>query len=174
MGRRLALSLSIVVAALGFAASARAETITGKFQYLDRDRNFDGSVTTSTLRPIVGATVEVYACAPGASCDSSPSATVPTDGAGKISVSIPRPTGTPYALRVYATNDAAVVWPKVVIPTGPYYQQPGEPHGTPITRVVHSPTDTLEFNYDFTAFWPAAHFNMADTIRLGREYAQAR
>src|SRR5262245_1860036 len=174
MGRRLVLSLSILVAALGLAASAQAETITGTFRYLDRDSNVDGTVTTSTLRPIVAATVEIYACAPGANCDSSPSATATTDGAGSISASVTRPAGTTYALRVYATNDAAVVWPKVVFPTGPYYQQPGEPDGAPITHVVNSPTETLDFSYDFNAFWPAAHFNMADTIRLGRQYALAR
>ena len=75
MARRLVLSASVLVAVLGLAAPAQAQTITGTFQYLDRDTAptvaSDGSLTTtttSTLRPIVGATVEIYECAPGASC----------------------------------------------------------------------------------------------------------
>ena len=164
----------IFAAALGLAAPAQAETITGTFQYLDRDRNFNGTTTTRTLRPIVGATVEVYECAPGASCGWSLAATTSTNSAGEISVSITRPAGTTYSLRVYATNAAAVVWPKVVIPSGPFYEQPGKPEGAAITRVVTSPTGELDFDYDFNDFWTAAHYNIAGTILLGLDYALAR
>ena len=81
---------AIFAAALGLAAPAQAETITGTFQYLDRDRNFSGTITTRTVRPIAGATVEVYECAPGASCGWSLAATTSTNAAGAISVSVTR------------------------------------------------------------------------------------
>ncbi len=166
--------LAIFAAALGLAAPAQAETITGTFQYLDRDLNLRGTTTTRTLRPIAGATVEVYECAPGASCGWSLAATTSTNAAGAISVSVTRPAGTMYELRVHATNNAAVVWPKVVIPSGPFYEQPGKPEGAAIRQVVTSPTDTLDFSYDFNDFWTAAHYNIAETILLGRQYALAR
>ena len=181
MARRLVLSLSILVAALGVAAPAQAETITGTFRYLDRDSrpSFlpDGTPTTTitrTPRPIVAATVEIYARPPGANWGSSPVATARTDDSGAISVPVTQLPGTTYALRVYAINDAAAVWQKVVLPTGPFWEEPGGPEGAAIRLPAPSPTGTVDFSWDFNDFWTAAHYNMADTIRLGRQYALAR
>ena len=181
MARRLVLSLSILVAALGVAAPAQAETITGTFRYLDRDSapSFlpDGTSTTTTtrtLRPIVAAKVEIYARPPGANWGSSPVATARTDDSGAISVPVTQLPGTTYALRVYAFNDAAAVWQKVVLPTGPFWEEPGRPEGAAIRLPAPSPTGTVDFSWDFNDFWTAAHYNVADTIRLGRQYALAR
>ena len=171
----LFVSVIVAIAALGLSAPAQAETITGTFRYLDRDAAPAAMGTTTitrTLRPIVAATVEIYACSPN--CGAAPVATATTDASGSISVQSVQATGTTYALRVYATNDAAVVWPKVVVPGGPFYEQPGKPEGAPITRTVMSPTDRLDFSWDFNDFWTAAEYNIADTIRLGRQYALAR
>ena len=181
MTRRLVLSLSILVAALGMAAPAQAETITGTFRYLDRDSrpSFlpDGTPTTTitrTPRPIVAAKVEIYARPPGANWGSSPVATARTDDSGAISVPVTQLPGTTYALRVYAFNDAAAVWQKVVLPTGPFWEEPGRPEGAAIRLPAPSPTGTVDFSWDFNDFWTAAHYNVADTIRLGRQYALAR
>jgi outer membrane protein assembly factor BamB len=167
-------SLLILVAAsaaLFLAAPAGAETITGTFHFQDRRPTAKGPVWT-TQRPIAFAKVEVWSCAPGCLWWGWEKTTT-TDAAGTINVSINRPAGTQYRLRVYATNAAAEVWPKMAAPQGPYFQEPGQPAGAVITRTVTSPGDVLLFDYDFDDYWSAAHFNIADALLVARSYADA-
>ena len=166
--------LVALLVALAVAAPARAETITGTFRF--QDRTPSSPPTWTSLRPIASATVEVRSCAPvlGACPWWSFEAFTTTDGTGSFSVPLTfRGAGLRYSVRVYATNPAVEVWPKVLVPTAPYWQEPGQPDGAPISRTVTAATDRLDFSYDFVEFWSAAHFNIADTMLAGRTYAAA-
>jgi outer membrane protein assembly factor BamB len=173
------LKLTLVIALLGalfVAAPARAETITGTFHFQDRAPT--SPPTWTVLRPIVVAKVEVWSCAPlfgGGPCLLwGLDATTTTTAAGSISVPLAfRGAGRRYAVRVFATNPAVEVWPKILFPTAPYWQEPGQPDGAIINRTVSTAGDVLDFSYDFFEFWSAAHFNIADTVLVGRRYADA-
>ena len=171
------LRLTLLVALLGalfVAAPASAETITGTFRFQDRAPT--SPPTWTVLRPIVSAKVEVWSCAPlfGACPFWGLDATTTTDSAGSIRVPFTfRGAGRRYAVRVFATNPAVEVWPKILVPTAPYWQEPGQPDGAIINRTVSTAGDVLDFSYDFTEFWSAAHFNIADTLLVARTYADA-
>ena len=149
-------------------AQAQAETVKGTFRYLDSD---------GTRRPIKFAKVEVWRFAPrflgiwGWAND----ATITTDGQGKISKPMPFVTsGVIYGVKVFATNSAAVVWPFNQPFTQPFYQEPGQPDGAIINKTAFSPGDVLIFDYDFQDSWTPQHYNLADVLRHGFEYATAR
>lgn len=173
---RLKLTLAIAVLGVLFvAAPAGAETITGTFRFQDRS-TATSPPTWTTPRPIVSAKVEVWSCAPifGACPFWGRDATTTTDATGSISVPLVfRGGGRIYAVRVYATNPAVEVWPKILVPTEPYWQEPGQPDNAIINRTVLAAGDTLDFSYDFVEFWSAAHFNIADALLVGRTYADA-
>lgn len=148
-------------------STAHAETITGTFRYTD-----SGGV----LRPIAFATVEIHRFAPRTlgvwawGID----ATVSTDSSGSISVPMQFVTnGVVYGVKVFATNYAAVVWPNDALHAVPFHREPGQP-GRIINRTVSSRADVLDFSFDFTDSWSPQHYNLAETIRHGFDYANPR
>lgn len=146
---------------------ALAETITGTFRYAD-----SGGV----IRPIASAKVEIHRFAPRALGIWSwgLDATVATNTDGSISVAMPfLANGVVYGVKVFATNYAALVWPNDALHTVPFHREPGEP-GRITNRTVVSRTDVLDFSYDFSDTWAAQHYNLAETIRHGFDYANAR
>jgi len=147
--------------------------VSGTFRY--RDSNPTGS--GFTMRPIVGVKVEVWRFAPhiGSLWTWAHDRSTTTDDNGSISVSFPfQEPGIIYALRVTATNDAAVVWPHDAAHTVPFHQEPGEPDGANIHRTATSPGAALDFSYDFADSWSPQHFNLAEDLRHARAYAVAR
>ena len=99
----------------------------------------------------------------------------PTDSAGDLSYPTPLTApGTTYAMRVFATNDAAAVNPQTGIDLGgTYWTEPGDP-GTPIQRRADTNGVALDFSYDFTDRDRGKYFNIAETIRRARAFADAR
>jgi hypothetical protein len=176
--RKTRMILAVLVSVISLAAAAaRAETITGGFQYAD----------TGGLRPIAFAKVEIHRFAPrfcidipfvGRQCTAwswGLDATTTTDGNGSISVSMPfAASGVVYGVKIFATNYAAEVWPDDVLHTVPFHREPGEPDGAIINLTASSPTDVLDFSYNFTEPWSAQHYNLAETVRHGFDYANAR
>ncbi|MFI6076393.1 hypothetical protein ACIA5C_33105 [Actinoplanes sp. NPDC051343] len=140
--------------------------VTGTFTYQD----------TGGPRPIAFAQVEVWRFEPrtlgiwGWAKDF----TIATDANGKVSAryGFDEP-GVIYALRIFASNYAAVVWPDDAH-TEPFREQPGEPDGQVIERTVQQAGDVLDFSYAFTDSWSSKHFNLAETIRHGYDFAAAR
>ena len=147
-------------------------TVTGTFRYSDTN-----PAGAALMRPIAGVKVEVWRFAPHAgpvwTWAHDRSAT--TDANGRISVSFPfQEPGIIYALRITATNDAAVVWPNDAVHTVPFHQEPGQPDGAKIHRTANTAGATLDFSYDFTDGWTPQHFNLAEVLRHARAYAAAR
>jgi hypothetical protein len=147
-------------------------TLRGTFSYID-----DGPSATTFQRPIAGATVEIWRYAPGflGIWTWGLFATTATGADGAVSFSTPIGTsGTVYAMRLFATNDAARVYPQTVLdPGGPYWTEPGEP-GAPIQRTAWNPGDVLDFSYAFTDRSRGKYFNIAEVLRWARAYAGAR
>jgi outer membrane protein assembly factor BamB len=160
--------LALAAAFLCMTAPAHAETIKGTFNYLDRNPA-DG---TSTLRPIVNAKVEIWSCTQGWTglCVWANARTVKTDSSGSISAQFTHTGTATYGVKVFAENDAAVVWPKDVAHLLPFYQEPGQPDGAVINKVAKAAGDVLDFSYDFTEFWASAHYNIADAVLLARNF----
>src|SRR5262249_42918343 len=124
--RSLKYFLLMAAIAILLGLPARAETVTGTFRYLDSD---------GTLRPISSARVEIWRFAPRflGIWSWGNDATVATNGSGSISVPMSFvKSGVIYGVRVFATNNAAVVYPNAAINTGPFYQEPGQPSGSVI------------------------------------------
>ena len=151
---------------------AQAITIAGTFRYADANPVSNNV----SLQPIAFAKVEIWSFRPRTlgvwlwGLD----ATVSTDNKGSIAELMPFTTGgVVYAVRVFATNDAAVVWPNDALHTTPFYQEPGEPNA-PIYRTASSSSEVLDFSFDFTDAWVSQHYNLAETVRHGFEYANAR
>jgi outer membrane protein assembly factor BamB len=172
-GRLLALVCALAIG-LAFAGHARAETISGTFTFADTDPT--GTFPT-VQRPIAGARVEIWTCVPGflGACTWGFDTPTKTNGAGSITTALIRPPGTLYALRVFATNDAAVVWRHSVptYPSVPFYAQPGVPSGSEIVLSASTPSSVLNFSFNWTDALTSEHFNIADAISLGRAYADA-
>lgn len=153
---------------------ARAETITGRFQYMDSNP-FAGS---ARLEPIRFCQVEIWSRRPrppfgfwGWGNDAN---TV-TDGNGRISVFFNFETiGVDYAVYVSAENYAARVFPNTAISTSRFTSQPGQPDGTPFIGTVMLPTDVLDFSYDFVDGYTPQHWSMAEAVRHGFDYVSAR
>src|SRR5439155_18812200 len=98
--------------------------------------------------------------------------TVTTDENGHLDVTVPTVgPGSVYGLRVYAINDAAVVR-FTDRPTDAFYQQPGPGAGTQL--VANSSSDVLDFSWNFTDAESTTHFNIADALIDGHDYAVAR
>lgn len=166
---RLLLIMGLMLCA---GLQTRAETVTGKFRYLDSD---------GTLRPIATAKVEIWRFRPryftffGAVWGWGNDATVTTDINGNLSTSMPFVTsGVVYGVRVFATNAGAVVYPNNVANTVPFYQEPGQPTGAIINRTASGPLDVLDFSFDFTDSWTPQHYNLAETVRRGFDFVNAR
>ena len=179
-GRRLSIRAltALLLIALGGAAllaasPAHATTVSGTFHY--RDTNPDTGAQVN--RPIVNAKVEIWRFRnriwPGIwAWGKDGEAT--TDATGSISVNMPFvENGVVYALRVFATNDAAVVWPNDVVHTMPFHREPGDDDNARIQLKERSASDVLDFSYTFHG-WSSQHFNIAEVARLGKAYADAR
>ena len=153
--------LSVLVGVLlTIGLSARAETVTGTFRYRDSD---------GTLRPIISTRVEIWRYAPrffgfwawGAD------AVVPTNSNGSISVNMPFvASGVTYQVRVYAANAGAVVH-QIQNLTADFYDVPS------ISFVANSPSNVFDFSFNFVDPYSAQHYNMADTVLLGFNYANS-
>lgn len=155
-----------------FLSAAQAETIVGTFSYADTDP-YTGAATP---RPIAFAKVEIHRYAPRflGIWSWGLEATVTTNQNGFISVPMQfSANGVVYAVKVFATNYAAVVWPNDAIHTMPFHREPGEP-GPIINRMVTSRNDVLKFDYEFKDSFTAQHYNLAETVRHGFDYANAR
>jgi hypothetical protein len=83
-----------------------------------------------------------------------------------------RSDGT-YGVRVFAMNYAAAVWPNDVVHTEYFHREPDQP-GLPRNIRVTSANDAADFSYDFDDAWSVQHYNVAETMRLGFDYANAR
>lgn len=148
--------------------TARAETLRGTFNYHDS--------ADLQLHPIIDAKVEVWRYAPGflGIWGWGKASTVYTDDSGSINTQLALvASGEVIALRVFATNHAAVVWPESTVHTTPFYREPGEPDGQPIHRTARSNSDVLSFSYDFAETWSAQHYNIAEALRRAAVYANA-
>lgn len=172
MSRKVFL-LVAVIAALVAPSVARAETITGRFQYADTD-----PVTNIvTLRPIADARVEIHRYRPRAagiwSWGHDATTTTNLDGRISIPMDFVAP-GVVYGVKVFATNRGAIVWPNDVLHTVPFHREPGEPDGRIINRVANTERDVLDFSYAFRDQWSAQHYNIAETIRRGFTFITSR
>ena len=161
--------LAAITLMLLTASLANAETIVGRFRYLDSDQQF---------RPIAHAKVEVWTFQPrfwfvwlwGKVAE------VQTDANGfvhheqRIGV-----RDAVVALRVHASNYAAVVWPNDNVPIHleTYWTAPLA-NGKPIEHKVRNGNDRFDFTCDFTGNWEALHFNLAETVRHGFDYVASR
>jgi hypothetical protein len=157
--------LSVLVGVLlTIGLSARAETVTGTFRYLDSD---------GTLRPIISTRVEIWRHAPRlfGIWAWAGDAVVATNSNGSISVNMPFVTsGVTYQVRVYATNAGAVVH-QIQNLTADFYDVPTQANGANMSFVANSPSDAFDFSFNFVAPYSAQHYNMADTVLLGFNYA---
>lgn len=147
--------------------------VTGTFTY--GDRNPDNGVMT--LRPIAFSRVEIwrFRYRGGIFWTWGHDASVTTDENGAISKEMDfREPGILYALRVFATNRGAIVWPNDAVHTLPFHDEPRMPNGSPQQIRVESPGTSVNFSFNFTAPFSAQHFNLAETVRQGFDYATAR
>lgn len=160
-GWRSGLRWGVAAAALLCAPLAFGETVRGHFTYSD----------TNGAKPIASAKVEIWRYAYWTWANA---ATVWTNSDGRFEQPMPfLGSGVVYAVRVFATNAGAVVWPDDVVHTFPFYREPGEP-GTKYTRTVRTSTDVADFDYNFSDAFAVKHFNLAETVRIGYQYAAAR
>lgn len=79
-----------------------------------------------------------------------------------------------YSLRVRAENYAAVVRPNVAFPSlTAFYAKPGHPV-VEIAPWATSCTSVLDFTWNFSDPFAAQHYNIAEAVRRGYDYANAR
>jgi hypothetical protein len=184
-GAYVALVLVVMLGTLGAltASPAHATTVKGKFQYEDIQYTWDDTkkewTQTVTDRPIARAKVEIWRFR--SRCFLCPwtwakDATTWTDANGSISLGIPfAGKGVVYGVRVFATNNAAIVYRNApLLPTPPFHREPGEDNGHIIHKTEHSPSDVLDFQTTTFRGWSAQHFNIAEVARQGKLYADAR
>lgn len=169
--RRSKLIFAQILALFGFVLltgfEARAEKIEGTFHYARQ---------SGSLRPIAFANVEIWRFAPRAlgiwTWGHDGDAT--TDVNGKISQDMPFvQSGVIYAVRVFASNYAAVVWEKDSISPISFFREPTGSDGNPLHRTVNAPSDVLPFDFDFTDEDSKINYNLAETVRHGFDYASA-
>jgi VCBS repeat-containing protein len=161
-----------VVAALA-ASPAHATEVKGTFHYEDTNPG-TGEVTD---RPIANAKVEIWRFR--SRCflclwTWGKDAETRTDANGRLSANMPfAGSGVVYGVRVFATNDSAVVWPYHTVSPFPFYREPGADDTGPINRTERSASDVLDFSYTFHG-WSSQHFNIAEVARHGKAFADAR
>ncbi|MBI5055623.1 MAG: hypothetical protein HZB61_03275 [Nitrospirae bacterium] len=160
-------SLILFITVFLSAISAQSATVTGTFRFLD-----ELDPAGSPPRPIAYAKVEIWHVGPYFGNTWAKVGETTTYADGWMYYFDNSSDGT-YAVRVFATNYAAVVWPDDVLHTVPFHREPGEP-GPVIHRQVFSVQEVADFTYDFTDSWSAGHYNIADTVRHGYDYANAR
>ncbi len=156
--------LIIALLALVTGAMASAETITGTFTFQDGN---------GKPAPIRNSKVEIHRKRPN-HLHWEVAATVHTDAEGHINAAVEpfMGNGTAFTLRVYATNRAVVVYTKDNF-LAHYYSQPGPP-GKGIQHTSSGPNNTHDFSWNFTEDFANGHFNAADAMLRGLEYAEAR
>ncbi|NHC12948.1 hypothetical protein [Motilibacter deserti] len=157
---------ALVVPAAGAAPASAQDvtTITSNLSYEDSNKT----------GPIKFSKVEVWRFAPRTFgiWTWANERTVFTDDKGRINTSFPFVKDAIFALRVFATNSAAQVWPNDFLHAQPFWAEPG--HGSqPVHLTSTRPNTQLTFNWHFADDWTPQHFNIAETIRLGRDYAAA-
>src|SRR4051794_23902001 len=147
--------------------------LTGTFRYADPDP----ATGSSQLRAIAHAEVEIWSFRPrvlGAWAWGKDS-TATTDGNGVMSAELPLETsGSVYAVKVFASNYAASVWPNDAVHTVPFHQEPGQPDGVNLHRAAYSAGAVLDFSYRFRDNWTSQHYNLAETVRRGYDFVSAR
>lgn len=160
-----------ILALFGFVLltgfEARAEKVEGTFRYARQG---------GSLRPIAFANVEIWRFAPRAlgiwTWGHDGDAT--TDSNGRISKDMPFvQSGVIYAVRVFASNYAAVAWEKDSVSPISFYREPGGAEGNPIQRTVNTPSDVLPFDFDFTDEDSKINYNLVETLRHGFDYASS-
>lgn len=148
--------------ALLVSSPARAERITGTFDYQD----------FGTTTPIANATVEIYRHRPG-QIGWSMDMIAFTNASGELDVTIPYAGNNVLtSLRIYADNPAVRVL-KQDDPFQTFYQKPGWP-STELQLTTTSPASVLDFSHTFPDEWSAAHYNAAEAARIAKAYADAR
>jgi len=165
--RRHKLILVQFLALFGFILlsgfDAKAETVKGKFQYQRQN---------GSMRPIRFAKVEIWRFAPRAfgvpAWGHDGDATTDVNGEFTKNMEFVQ-SGVIYAVRVFATNHAAIVWKRDTVGQW-FYREPG-PEGSPIQRTVQTSSDELPFDFDFTDEAARLHYSMADAVRHGFNYA---
>lgn len=140
------------------------DVLKGTFQY--QDSNGD--------RPIAGATVEVWTEEPRGICgirswDKRHTSRTGSDGSLRVSIAHQAGENVKYALRVFASNDAATVMPGTAIDVTPFYVEPQGPDGSP--HYVAQTAGTADFSTTFRDRSSAGRFNIADAMRHGHRYA---
>jgi hypothetical protein len=158
---RLVVLVGIVSGAVAvLPALASAENVKAKLTFADGD-------AVGTPQPIRRATVEIWSKTGGFWHADS---TVETSEQGTFDVPVPSTgAGTVYGLRVYAINPAAIVRFRDR-PQDAMYAQPGPP-GAEMQTPSKGPSDTIEFNWNFTDPATVGYFNTADALLYGRDYA---
>jgi hypothetical protein len=141
--RRPKLIFVHILALFGFVLltgfEARAERIEGTFRYERQG---------GAKRPITFAKVEIWRFAPRALgvwtwCHDGDAT---TDGTGKFSRNMTFvQSGVIYAVRVFATNNAAVVWEKDTVNTW-FYREPTGSDGNPLHHTVETSSDVKTFD----------------------------
>ncbi len=144
------------------AAPAEAVTVTGTFRYAD----------SVGLMPIRRAVVEVYYHGTGFFDTWGLVGTTRTSSTGRMSFSDSRSNGT-YSLRIYATNDAVIVYP-VDLHFSPYYAVAPDDGRPEFQLPAASVSSVLDFSRDFTNSYISREFNLANTAQFAWEYATAR
>ena len=165
--RRLIYASVLAIVLLLITVQVEAATVTGTFRFHD-----ELDPLNAPNRPIAFAKVEIWHLGIYFWNTWAHVGNATTDGNGAMSFTDTRGDGT-YAVRVFATNYAVIVWPNDVLHTAPFYREPGQP-GPVIYRQVLSVNDAVDFSYDFTDQWATQHFNIADAVRHGHDYASAR
>jgi hypothetical protein len=162
------LAAAMLIAMTIAARPADAADISGTFTY----QKVINSTTGATVsRPVAFARVEVWYRDTGwFDVWSRIDAFAMTDVNGSLRWSDARCRGT-YALRVVAENSAATVRQMDTLST--FWAYPGRP-GPEILGTATSCASSLDFSFDFADPFTALHFNIAETVRLGAGYANAR
>jgi Ig-like domain from next to BRCA1 gene len=152
--------------------AADAATVTGTFRYLDTTSPACQTGSPSSclaLQPIAFANVEVWHRGTLPWNFWVPVASTATNALGQFSFSDTRGDGT-YAVRVYASNYAAAA---LLGSNVTFYAEPGFP-GPAFNRSVTSPTQVVNFSFNFTDATASMFYNVAETVRRGFDFAAAR
>jgi hypothetical protein len=104
--------------------------------------------------------------------------TTSTNDDGKLDFTVPASDYVPgavFGIRVYATNEAAVVRFRDR-PAEAMYSQPGLPGQPGVANQLPTvgPNTPLDFSYEFTDLATVAYYNAADALLYGRDYARDR